>query len=69
MSSMNKFMVNVKLKLNHEYKFIFGLYDSCYGIVLSQNENWIKIRYCREVFYDGKVSMINLENVNVFREV
>jgi len=66
---MNKFMVNVKLKLNREYKFIFGLFDSCYGIVLSQNENWIKIRYCHNVFYDGKVVNINLFRVNAFREV
>ena len=66
---MNKFMKNIKLKINHEYKFIFGLLTTYNGIVLSQQENWVKIRYIHQLFYDGKVSMINLENVNVFREV
>ena len=62
-------MVNMKLKTNHAYKFYVGFLASYQGVVLSQNENWVKIRYHQNAVMNGKVVFVNLDNVKMLREL
>jgi len=62
-------MVNMKLKVNHAYKFYMGFLIAYHGVVLSQNENWIKIRYHQHTVLNGKVVFVNLDKVKMLREL
>ena len=62
-------MKTIELKSNHEYRFVMSLLNVFDGVVLGQVENWVKIRYTKTLFRDGKVAYINLEKVMAFREM